>query len=235
MGRGAATASDSTSRTRRPARSSARCRTPARPTSRRAIDAAAAALEGWKSLAAIERARILRRSADLMRERKDEIGLVMTSEQGKPLAEATRRGRVRGQLPRVVRGRGRARLRPGGAADEPGEPRARAAPAGRRHRRDHAVELPGRDDDPQARPGAWPRAARASSSRPAPRRSRRRSCSARSRTPARRPASSTSSRRAIVRAWSPTTLFSDARVRKISFTGSTEVGKDADPALAPDR
>ncbi len=56
---------------------------------RAAIDAAAAALNGWKALPAIERARILRRSADLMRERKAEIALVMTSEQGKPLAEAT--------------------------------------------------------------------------------------------------------------------------------------------------
>ncbi len=56
---------------------------------RAAIDAAADALEGWKSLAAIERARILRRSADLIRERKDEIAAVMTAEQGKPLAEAS--------------------------------------------------------------------------------------------------------------------------------------------------
>jgi succinate-semialdehyde dehydrogenase/glutarate-semialdehyde dehydrogenase len=56
---------------------------------RAAIDAAALALDGWKALPAIERARILRRSADLIRERKAEIGLVMTSEQGKPLAEAT--------------------------------------------------------------------------------------------------------------------------------------------------
>ena len=55
---------------------------------RAAIDAAAEALDGWKSLAAIERARVLRRSADLIRERKDEIAAVMTAEQGKPLAEA---------------------------------------------------------------------------------------------------------------------------------------------------
>src|SRR4051794_34346997 len=53
-----------------------------------AIDAAADALDGWKSLAAIERARILRRAADVIRERKEEIGGVMTAEQGKPLAEA---------------------------------------------------------------------------------------------------------------------------------------------------
>jgi succinate-semialdehyde dehydrogenase/glutarate-semialdehyde dehydrogenase len=53
-----------------------------------AIGAAAAALDEWKSLAAIERARILRRSADVIRERKEEIAAVMTAEQGKPLAEA---------------------------------------------------------------------------------------------------------------------------------------------------
>src|SRR5215472_1904815 len=53
-----------------------------------AIDAAAAALDDWKALPAIERARVLRRSADVIRERKDEIAAVMTAEQGKPLAEA---------------------------------------------------------------------------------------------------------------------------------------------------
>jgi succinate-semialdehyde dehydrogenase/glutarate-semialdehyde dehydrogenase len=55
---------------------------------RAAIDAAAEALVAWRSTAALERGRILRRSAELMRERKDEIALVMTSEQGKPLPEA---------------------------------------------------------------------------------------------------------------------------------------------------
>jgi succinate-semialdehyde dehydrogenase/glutarate-semialdehyde dehydrogenase len=55
---------------------------------RAAIDAAAEALEGWRTAPAIDRARILRRSADLIRERKDEIAAVMTAEQGKPLAEA---------------------------------------------------------------------------------------------------------------------------------------------------
>jgi succinate-semialdehyde dehydrogenase / glutarate-semialdehyde dehydrogenase len=54
-----------------------------------AIAAAAAALGDWRSRPAIDRARVLRRSADLIRERKDEIAAVMTAEQGKPLAEAT--------------------------------------------------------------------------------------------------------------------------------------------------
>jgi succinate-semialdehyde dehydrogenase/glutarate-semialdehyde dehydrogenase len=47
---------------------------------RAAIDAAAEALEGWRTAPAIDRARILRRSADLIRERKDEIAAVMTAE-----------------------------------------------------------------------------------------------------------------------------------------------------------
>jgi succinate-semialdehyde dehydrogenase/glutarate-semialdehyde dehydrogenase len=59
---------------------------------RRAVDAAAAALPGWGATPAVERARILRRAADLMLERTDEIAAVMTAEQGKPLAEA--RGEV---------------------------------------------------------------------------------------------------------------------------------------------
>ncbi len=53
-----------------------------------AIDAADAALDAWRSRPAIERARVLRVAADLMRDRKDTIARAMTSEQGKPLAEA---------------------------------------------------------------------------------------------------------------------------------------------------
>ena len=110
-------------------------------------------------------------------------------------------------------------------AHEPEQARARAAPAGRRHGRHHALELPGRDDDPQARPGARRRLHDDRQARLARRRSRRsRSCAA-WRRPACRPASSTSSPRAARRDVA-NALFSDARVRKISFTGSTEVGKD---------
>jgi succinate-semialdehyde dehydrogenase/glutarate-semialdehyde dehydrogenase len=55
---------------------------------RAAIDAAAAALPGWRARTALERARPLRRLADLMIERCDELATLMTREQGKPLAEA---------------------------------------------------------------------------------------------------------------------------------------------------
>lgn len=42
----------------------------------------------WSSLSPFERSKVLRRAADLMRERADEAARVMTLEQGKPLAEA---------------------------------------------------------------------------------------------------------------------------------------------------
>jgi succinate-semialdehyde dehydrogenase / glutarate-semialdehyde dehydrogenase len=57
-----------------------------------AIDAAAAALPAWAAAPARERARLLQRSATLIRERVDEIASVMTAEQGKPIAES--RGEV---------------------------------------------------------------------------------------------------------------------------------------------
>ena len=54
----------------------------------RAIEAAARAFPTWKSVSAYERARILKRTADLIRERADRIARVLTLEQGKPLPEA---------------------------------------------------------------------------------------------------------------------------------------------------
>jgi succinate-semialdehyde dehydrogenase/glutarate-semialdehyde dehydrogenase len=55
---------------------------------RRSIDAAAAAQEGWAATTAAYRAGIMRRAADLMHERKEHLATVMTLEQGKPLAES---------------------------------------------------------------------------------------------------------------------------------------------------
>lgn len=53
-----------------------------------AIEAAGRALEGWRRMLAKERAAILRKLFDLMMENQDDLGAVMTAEQGKPLAEA---------------------------------------------------------------------------------------------------------------------------------------------------
>lgn len=54
----------------------------------RALDAAVAAQEDWAATAPRRRSDILRRAFDLLMERADEIALLMTLEMGKPLAEA---------------------------------------------------------------------------------------------------------------------------------------------------
>jgi len=55
---------------------------------RRAIEAADKALPAWRALTAKERAGKLRRWFELMIEHQDDLARLMTSEQGKPLAEA---------------------------------------------------------------------------------------------------------------------------------------------------
>lgn len=55
---------------------------------RQAIAAAEAAWPAWRALTAVQRGRILRRWADLMLANQDDLALIMTAEQGKPLAEA---------------------------------------------------------------------------------------------------------------------------------------------------
>jgi succinate-semialdehyde dehydrogenase / glutarate-semialdehyde dehydrogenase len=55
---------------------------------RRAIAAAAAALPAWRARTARERAVILRRWFDLMTENQEDLATLMTAEQGKPLAES---------------------------------------------------------------------------------------------------------------------------------------------------
>jgi succinate-semialdehyde dehydrogenase/glutarate-semialdehyde dehydrogenase len=54
----------------------------------KAIDAAYAAQPAWAARAAKERAQILRRWFELMMENQDDLATIMTAEQGKPLAEA---------------------------------------------------------------------------------------------------------------------------------------------------
>jgi succinate-semialdehyde dehydrogenase/glutarate-semialdehyde dehydrogenase len=54
----------------------------------RAIDAAAKALPAWRALSAYDRAKVLKKTADLMRERADALARTLTREQGKPLPEA---------------------------------------------------------------------------------------------------------------------------------------------------
>ena len=55
---------------------------------RRAVEAAGAALPGWRARTARERAVILRHWHDLILQHQDDLAVIMTSEQGKPLREA---------------------------------------------------------------------------------------------------------------------------------------------------
>jgi succinate-semialdehyde dehydrogenase/glutarate-semialdehyde dehydrogenase len=55
---------------------------------RRAIEAANRAYPAWRALTAKERSAVLRKLFDLMIANADDLALLMTSEQGKPLAEA---------------------------------------------------------------------------------------------------------------------------------------------------
>jgi succinate-semialdehyde dehydrogenase / glutarate-semialdehyde dehydrogenase len=55
---------------------------------RRAIEAARRAQPEWRAKTAKERAAVLRRFADLMREHAEDLSILLTTEQGKPLAES---------------------------------------------------------------------------------------------------------------------------------------------------
>src|SRR6266850_1594943 len=54
----------------------------------RALAAADKGFKQWRKVSAYERYKIMRKAADLMRQRLDEIATIMTTEQGKPLFEA---------------------------------------------------------------------------------------------------------------------------------------------------
>jgi succinate-semialdehyde dehydrogenase/glutarate-semialdehyde dehydrogenase len=59
-----------------------------RAETRRALEAAAKAMPAWMKLTSWDRAKVLKKTADLMRERADAIARTLTLEQGKPLAES---------------------------------------------------------------------------------------------------------------------------------------------------
>lgn len=59
-----------------------------RADTKRALEAAARAMSSWMKLSAFDRAKVLKKTAELMRERADAIARTLTTEQGKPLAES---------------------------------------------------------------------------------------------------------------------------------------------------
>ena len=136
----------------------------------RAIEAAARAFPAWRAVSAYDRAKVLKKTAELMRERADAIARTLTQEQGKPLPEAKARGAALRRHLRVVRRGREAGLRPDHPALERRQAALRDQAPGRRRRHDHPLELPRRLAQPQDRPGAGRRAARSSAGRPTRRR-----------------------------------------------------------------
>ena len=95
---------------------------------RAAIEAANRALPAWSKMLAKERSKLVRRWFDLMMEHADELALLLTNEQGKPLAEAKGEIALCRRLRRVLRRGSQAHLR----RDHPD------LQGGRAHRRHHA-------------------------------------------------------------------------------------------------
>ncbi|MGE0847589.1 MAG: aldehyde dehydrogenase family protein, partial [Flavobacteriaceae bacterium] len=54
----------------------------------RSVEAARRGFEQWRKVSGFERSKVMRRAADLVRERAEDIARLMTLEQGKPLREA---------------------------------------------------------------------------------------------------------------------------------------------------
>ena len=145
----------SRSSTPRPARRSPTVPRMGRPRRAGRSRRAEAALPAWRALLAKDRARILRRWADLMLDHEEELAAPAHDRAGQAARRVARRDRSTPR--RSSSGSARRRKRvygdtiPTYALDRrivvTKEP-------DRRHRRHHAVELPGRDADPQVGAGA---------------------------------------------------------------------------------
>ena len=188
--------------------------------------AAEEALPAWRGLLAKERAGILRRWADLMIENEDLLARLLTTEQGKPLAES----RIEvayaasflewfGEEGKRVYGDTIPTYLPDRRIVVTKEP-------DRRHRRHHAVELPRRHADSEGRAGARGRLHDGAEARRADTADRTRDREAGG---GGRPAGGRASCIVTGNAEDAPVIgramTSSPIVRKLGFTGSTEVGK----------
>ena len=192
----------------------------------RAIDAAYEAQKDW---AAQDRQGARRGAAQLVRPdgraTPTTSRAILTAEKGKPLAEA--KGEIlygasfiewfAEEAKRVY-----GETIPG---HQPDKRIARHPAADRRRRLDHALELPERDDRAQGRRRRWPPAAPSSPSPPARRRSRRWRMAVLAERAGRAegPVSASSPRSRAPKIGKD--FCAHPKVRKLTFTGSTEVGR----------
>ena len=106
-----------------------------------AVEAAERAFPAWAKLTAKQRSNILRKWFDLIVANREDLALILTSEQGKPLFEVARRSRYRRRLCRIFRRGGAARLWRNHSDAAAGCAAVGDQAADRRLRRDHAVEF----------------------------------------------------------------------------------------------
>ena len=121
---------------------------------RRAIEAANAAWPAWRAKTAKERSAILRKWFELMMANQEDLAIIMTAEQGKPLAESRGEIAYAASFIEWFAEEAQARLRRHDPRAPARQAHRRHQAAGRRVRGDHAVELPGGDDHAQGRAGA---------------------------------------------------------------------------------
>ena len=119
-----------------------------------AVEAAERAFPAWAKLTAKQRSNILRKWFDLIIANREDLALILTSEQGKPLAEALGEVDIGGAYVEFFAEEARRVY-----GETIPTQRARCAPArdqaaDRRLRRDHAVEFPVLDDHPKGFAGA---------------------------------------------------------------------------------
>ena len=109
---------------------------------RRAIDAAAVAQKDWAARTAKERAAILRKWHDLMVANADDLGLILTAEMGKPLAEAKGEILYGASFIEWFAEEGQARLWGDDTGASGGQTASRHQAAGRCCRFHHPLEFP---------------------------------------------------------------------------------------------
>ena len=130
-----------------------------------AVEAAERAFPAWAKLTAKQRSNILRKWFDLIIANREDLALILTSEQGKPLAEALGEVDIGGAYVEFFAEEARrvyGETIPIAAA---GRAAARDQAADRRLRRDHAVEFSVLDDHPQSIAGAGRRLHRGAEAR----------------------------------------------------------------------
>ncbi len=108
----------------------------------RALAAAQKGLAVWRATSAYDRAKIMRKAADLLRERYDAVSKILTQEQGKTYPEARAEVFTTADIIEWYAEEGRRSLWPHRAGPGEGHAANGRAGAGRHRRRLHAVEFP---------------------------------------------------------------------------------------------